>query len=433
MNDILAYIPQIIAIVICVVLSAFFSCSEMVFSSANKLRLENAAENGSSSARLALKIMEKFDNTLSTILVGNNLVNIATSSLGTVLLVNLIFGGDAEAADNWTWVSTAILTITVIIFGETMPKIIAKKNANRLAQILCYPIRLLTIVLFPVTLVVVGIVNLIMLILPRPNTCRDEDEAQQELQSIIETAEEEDVLDEERSELLQAALEFEDVSVMSVMTARVDISAIDIEDSWEEILAIADASSFSRLPVYEGSIDNVIGILYLNRLYRHLATEETVDIRSILNPTIYLYKTQKLPVAMSELQAAKQHVAVVVDEYGGTLGIVTIEDILEQLVGDIWDENDIVEEEEVVEHASGIYELDGDMQMDDFLELMDWRKDEVNAESVTVGGWTIERYGTFPVAGQGFTFRNAEVKVLEMDGLRVGRVMVEIKEEPAEE
>jgi len=426
MNDILLYIPQMIAIIICVALSAFFSASEMTFSSANKLRLENAAEAGSSSARMALRIMEKFDNTLSAILVGNNLVNIATSSLGSLIVVKLM-------GESWTWISTVVLTVAVIIFGETIPKIIAKKNANRLAQILCYPIRFLTIVLFPVTLVVVGLVNLIMLILPKPCECRDEDEAQQELQSIIETAEEEEVLDEERSELLQAALEFEDVSVMSVMTARVDISAIDIEDSWDEIMNIADASPYSRLPVYEGSIDNVIGVLYLNRLYRHLAVEEQVDLRSILNPTVYLYKTQKLPVAMNELQAAKQHVAVVVDEYGGTLGIVTIEDIMEQLVGDIWDENDIVEEEEVVEHASGIYELDGDMQMDDFLELLKWREEDVDAESVTVGGWTIERYGTFPMAGQGFTFRNIEVKVLEMDGLRVGRVMVEIKEIPEEE
>lgn len=426
-------ILYVAAIIICIALSAFFSCSEMVFSSANKLRLENAAENGSSAAALALKIMEKFDNTLSSILVGNNLVNIATSTLGTLILVNLIFGGDADAADNWTWVSTLILTVTVIIFGETIPKIIAKKNANKLATVLCYPIRFLSIVLFPVTLIVVGLVNLIMLVLPKPKVDRDEDEAQQELLSVIETAEDENVLDEDKSELLQNALEFEDVMVMSVMTARVDITAIDIEDGWDEIMEKVAASPYSRLPVYEGSIDNIIGILYLNRLYRHLATEETVDIRSILNPPVYLYKTQKLPVAINELRSAKQHVAIVVDEYGGTFGLATMEDMLEQLVGEIWDENDIVEEDEVVEHASGIYELDGDMQMDDFAELMEWRLDDLDAESVTVGGWTIERYGTFPKEGDGFAFRNIELKVLEMDGLRVSRVMVEVKEDEAKE
>ena len=430
--NVMPYIPQIVAIVICIFLSAFFSCSEMVFSSANKLRLETAAENGSAAAALALKIMNKFDSTLSSILVGNNLVNIATSSLGTVILVGLFFNGDANAADTWTWLSTLVLTIVVIIFGETMPKIIAKKNANKLATVLCYPIRLLSIVLFPVTIVVVGLVNLIMLLLPKPKMDRDEDEAQQELQSIIETAEDENVLDEEKSELLQNVLEFEDVMVMNVMTARVDITAIDIEDTWEEMMEKVESSPYSRLPVYEGSIDNIIGILYLNRLYRHLAVEETVDIRSILNPPVYLYKTQKLPVAINALRSAKQHVAIVVDEYGGTFGLATMEDMLEQLVGEIWDENDIVEEDEVVEHESGIYELDGDMQMDDFAELMDWRLDDLDAESVTVGGWTIECYGTFPKVGDTLTFRNIELKVLEMDGLRVSRVMVEVKEEEPE-
>ncbi|MBP3654930.1 MAG: HlyC/CorC family transporter, partial [Oscillospiraceae bacterium] len=317
----------------------------------------------------------------------------------------------------------------VIIFGETMPKIVAKKNANKLVLVFCYPIYALTILLKPLIWIIVGAVNLIMKLFPEKIGTRDEDEAQQELQSIIETAEDENVLDEDRSELVQNALEFGDTRVSEVMTARVDIEAVDIEDSWEELLEIAENSSYSRLPVYEDSIDNVIGILYLNKFYRRLTDQETVDVRTVLSNPIYVYKTTKLPVALKTLRAAKQHMAIVTDEYGGTLGVVTIEDILEQLVGEIWDENDIVEEDEVVERSSGVYELDGDMQLSDFAELMDWDEDDMEAESATVGGWTIEMFGDFPAAGDSFEYENARLEVLEMDGLRVSRVLVTHKPE----
>ena len=219
-----------VAIVVLIALSAFFSASEMSFSSANRIRLENMAEDGVRGAKTALHIVEKFDDALSAILIGNNLVNIGMSSLGSVVAI-LIAGNE-----DWTWVSTVILTVLVIIFGETMPKIVAKKNANRLVLIFCYPIRLLTIVLKPVIWIVVGLINLIMKLFPKNGEDLDEEEAQQELQSIIETAEDEKVLDEDQSELVQAALEFGDVRVSEVMTARVDISALDVEDDWSEIL-----------------------------------------------------------------------------------------------------------------------------------------------------------------------------------------------------
>ena len=409
-----------VAIVVLIALSAFFSASEMSFSSANRIRLENMAEDGVRGAKTALHIVEKFDDALSAILIGNNLVNIGMSSLGSVVAI-LIAGNE-----DWTWVSTVILTVLVIIFGETMPKMVAKKNANRLVLIFCYPIRLLTIVLKPVIWIVVGLINLIMKLFPKNGEDLDEEEAQQELQSIIETAEDEKVLDEDQSELVQAALEFGDVRVSEVMTARVDISALDVEDDWDEILESVENSTFSRLPVYEDSIDNIVGILYLNKFYRRLTDEEPLELRELLSPPIYVYKTTRLPDALNELRSAKQHLAIVTDEYGGTLGVVTIEDILEQLVGEIWDENDIVEADEVVERAEGVYELNGDMQLSDFAELMDWDEDDMDAESATVGGWTTEMYGAFPKEGDGFTYRDAELKVLEMDGRRVSRVLVKV-------
>jgi len=406
-----------VAVIALVALSAFFSASEMSFSSTNKMRLESMVDDGVGGAALALRVAEKFDDALSAILIGNNLVNIAMSSIGSVMAILI-------AGEEWTWLATLIITVLVIIFGETMPKIIAKKNANKLVLVFCYPIYALTMILKPLIWVVVGLANLIMMLLPKERTVRDEDEAQQELQSIIETAEDENVLDEDRSELVQNALEFGDIRVSEVMTARVDIEAIDIEDGWEELLEIAEASTYSRLPVYEDSIDNVIGILYLNKFYRLLTEQDTVNVREILSDPVYVYKTTKLPVALKSMRSAKQHLAVVTDEYGGTLGIVTMEDILEQLVGEIWDENDIVEEDEVVEHSNGVYELDGGMQLSDLAELMGWNEDDLEFESSTVGGWAIEMHGDFPKEGEGFTYENMMLEVLEMDGLRVERVLV---------
>lgn len=406
-----------VAIIVLVILSGFFSASEMSFSSTNKVRLENMADDDVKGAKLALRVAEKFDDSLSAILIGNNLVNIAMSSLASVVVILL-------HREDLTWLSTLIITVLVIIFGETVPKIVAKKSANKLVLFFCYPIYALTILLKPLIFIVVGLINLIMKLFPDNASVRDEEEAQQELQSIIETAEDENVLDEDRSELVQNALEFADIRVSEVMTARVDIKAMDIEDSWEELLETAENSPYSRLPVYEDSIDNIIGVLYLNKFYRRITDQEQVDIRSVLSKPIYLYKTTRLPVALNILRSSKQHMGIVTDEYGGTLGVVTIEDILEQLVGEIWDENDLYEEDEVVERSNGVYELDGDMQLSDFVELMGWYEDDLEAESATVGGWTTEMYGDFPKAGDSFIYEDIKLEVLEMDGLRVSRVLV---------
>jgi len=410
----------IAAILVLVALSAFFSSSEMSFSSANRMRLESMADDGSRSAKTALRIIENFDNTLSAILIGNNLVNIGMSSLASVLMI-LIVGNDSM-----TWLATIVITIFVIIFGETMPKIIAKKNANRLALRFALPIRLLTIVLRPVIWVVVSLVKLITLPIKNVEEKTNE-EAVEELQSIIETAEDEDVLDEERSELLQAALDFNDVSASEAMTARVDMVAIDIEDEWEDILEVIQSSTYSRLPVYTDSLDNIIGFLYLNHFLKAMTEVERPDIRMLLIEPLYVYKTMKMPQVLAELKRAKKHLAVVTDEYGGTLGVISMEDVLEQIVGEIWDETDEIEEE-IVEKADGQYELDGTTPIAEFLELVDIQEESFTFESETVGGWCIEMFGRFPRAGDNFKYRQLSVTVLEADNLRVERVFV--KSEP---
>ena len=407
----------VIGIVVCLALSAFFSASEMAYSSCNALRLENMRDDGSARAGTALKITERFDDALSAILIGNNLVNIASSSLASVLGILLL------RSDRYTWLATLILTLLVIIFGETIPKITAKKNANRLALRNAYVIRGLTIVLFPLIWLVVLLVRLITLGM-KPEDAEDPDEAVEELQSIIETAEDEEVLDEDQSELVQAAIDFADISASEVMTARVDVQVIDIDDDWDEILAQIEEAPYSRLPVYEGSIDNIIGVLYLNHFLKALTDDGRADIRSLLMPPCYVYKTMKLPAVLSQLRKVRQHLAIVSDEYGGMLGVLTMEDVLEQIVGDIWDETDTVEEE-VVQRPSGAYELDGDMVIDDFRELLEIPEEDFEAESETVGGWTVEQYGSFPEPGAVFQTGGLRVTVLEMDGRRVEKVLVE--------
>ena len=251
----------------------------------------------------------------------------------------------------------------------------------------------------------------------------DADEAVEELQSIIETAEDEEVLDEDRSELVQAAIDFSEISASEVMTARVDVQAIDIDDDWDEILAQIEEAPYSRLPVYEGSIDNIIGVLYLNHFLKALTEEGgRTDVR-LLMPPCYVYKTVKLPEVLNQLRRAKQHLVIVSDEYGGTLGVVSMEDVLEQIVGDIWDETDTVEQE-VVERAEGSYELDGDMVLTDVWELLGIDENEVEAESETLGGWTVESFGTFPQEGDSFRWGDWRFTVLAMDGRRVEKVLV---------
>ncbi len=416
-----------VGIVLCICLSAFCSASEMALSAANKLRLENAAEDGSKAAKTALRIIERFDDALSAILICNNLANIGSSSLASVMLI-LIMGNDSMA-----WVATLVITVLVIVFGETIPKITAKKNANSVAERHAYPVRFLMFILKPLIWVVVKLIDLITLPLPQRDAEDSAEEAVEELQSIIETAEDEEVLDEDQSELVRSAIDFSETSVLEVMTARVDVTSIDIDDSWEDILSVIEEAPYSRIPVYEDSIDNVIGVLYLNHFLKALTEGGRADIRELLMPPCYVYKTMKLPAVLNALKRAKQHLAVVSDEYGGMLGVLSMEDVLEQIVGDIWDETDTVEQE-IVLRSEGEYELDGTMILSDMAELLGLNEDEMEAESDTVGGWTIERFGSFPSVGESFEYENITLTVLEMTaGRRVDKVLVKIQPEENEE
>ena len=410
-------------IVLLLIGSAVFSAAEMAFSSANRMRLASAAEEGSRPARTALAVLDRYENALSAILIGNNLCNIGSDSLATVLVMTLLGSRYNAAASAAT---TVVMTLIVIFFCESAPKITAKKNANRWSMGLSGFIRGLSFLLTPVVWLVTALVRLLTLPFPGEKHMDDPEEIAAELQSIIETAEDEDVIDEDQSELLLSALDFSQTPVMDVMTARVDVQALDADGDWQKLILDGEEESYSRLPVYEESIDNIIGVLHLNRFFRALLEDPETDIRSCLMKPLYIYKTVKLPDVLSQLRLSQQHLAIVTDEYGGTLGIVTMEDVLEQIVGDIWDESDEVEQD-VVTRPDGAFEVDGDCSLGDFAELLGKKEEDLSEDSATVGGWTIEKFGAFPRAGDGFTADGVRVKVLAMDGdgLRVEKILVE--------
>lgn len=417
----------VIAIIDCIILSACFSASEMAYSSCNTVRLENIHEEktkGWKLAGIALKITGNFDNALSAILIGNNLVNIAASSLSSVFVIVLM------GNDSYTWLSTIILTILVVIFGETIPKIYAKKYSTTLSMRFAPFIRFLMILFTPVIAIVVGLVRLLTFWIKKEKEDGQE-ESVEELQSIIETAEDEGIIDKDDSSLMQAAIDFADISASEVMTARVDVHAIDIDDPWSEIIKSIEESPYSRIPVYRESIDNIVGILHLNTVFKALTDQEEtgtpIDLTSLLMPPCYVYKTMKMPQVLSTLKAAKQHLAIVTDEYSGTLGVISMEDVLEQIVGEIYDETDEIDPD-VVKKNDNEFEVDGDLPIGEFLELVHINEEDFEAESETVGGWVVEMLGHFPSAGEKLSYKDIELEVLSMDGLRVEKILIRINQ-----
>ena len=403
--------------------SAWCSAAEMAFSGANRMRIASAAEDGTPGAKNAQRLLDRFPDTLSTILIGNNLCNIGSDSLITVLAMALL----GSRYTRWTSVAvTAAVTLFVIVFCETVPKLSAKKNANRWTLAMSGLLHALFIVLWPAVTLTRVLVRVLAAPFPKDDVPDEPEEAAAELQSLIETVEDEGVIDEDQEELLLSALDFSQTPVLDVMTARVDIQALDINGDWRELLLEDEREPFSRIPVYEGSIDDIVGILHVNRFYRALLDDPEADIRSYMMEPLYAYKTVKLPDMLDIFRRSQQHLAVVTDEYGGTLGIVSLEDVLEQIVGDIWDESDDVEEE-VVSRPDGSLEIDGDMPLGEFAEQLGMEDEIVSEDSATAGGWMLERFGTFPEEGDEFTFGGARFRVLQMDedGRRVERLLAE--------
>ncbi len=397
--------------------SAYFSSTETAYSSASKIRLKSYADNGSKKAKKAYRICGKYDKALSTILVGNNIVNIAASSLATLLFVG--FFGEA----NGTILSTVVLTVVVLIFGEVLPKNLAKENSEKMAMSSSTLLWFLMVILTPVTFVLLKINGLVTMIAVRGKK-KEPTVTEDELKYIVESIEDEGVLEEQESELVQSALEFDEKTAYDILTPRVDMTAIDINETPEKIKEMILEERYSRMPVYRDSVDNIVGILHTRDYLEELLKTDAPDLNKLIQPAYFIYRSKKLSSILADFKYKRLHIAVVTDDYGGTLGIVTMEDLLEQLVGDIWDEDEEAESK-FKRLANNKFEISGDMHINDMLELICKEPKYIETESKSVGGWVIEQIGDIPHNGEGFVYRELKVTVNEVEDNRINSITLE--------
>ena len=399
----------IIIMAVCLMLSAYFSATETAFSSANTTRLRTLAEKGSKNAALALKLLEQYDRLLSTILIGNNIVNIATASIGTVLFVRHY--GDAGAT-----ISTVVVTVVVLIFGEISPKSIAKDCAEKCAMLSAPILQVLIWVLMPLNLLFSLWKKLLAKVF-RLNG--DSKMSQEELLMLVDEVQQDGSIDRDEGELLKNAIGFSEQEAQDILIHRVDLAALPVTASKEEVAALFTQTKYSRLLIYQDSIDHILGTVHQKDFYVGCGVTEQ-PLSAIISPPVFALENEPIRLLLKKLQQAKTHVAVVVDEYGGTCGIVTMEDILEELVGEIWDEHD---EEEVFlrKTAPDTYTVDAGMDFDDFAEFFQLKTD---SEMVSVSGWVMEQFGRVPAAGDSFTFENLAVQVTKVENHRIEEIQV---------
>lgn len=399
-----------IIILCCIVMSAYFSATETAFSSLNRIRIKNMAEKGDRKAALVLELSEHYDSLLSTILIGNNIVNIGSASLAAVLFVKLL-GEEAGAS-----VSTIATTVVVLIFGEISPKSIAKESPEQFARFSAPFLKLLMKLLTPLNFIFRQWKKLLTRFF---KTSSDDGITEEELLTIVEEAESVGGIGKDEGTLLKSALSFCDLTAADVLTPRVEVVGIPAEATVEETARIFDQTGYSRLPVYEGDMDHIFGILYHKDFYNNRKQMEA-SIRDGVRPVLFVSRSRKIDGLMRELQEKKLHIGVVMDEYGGTAGIVTLEDILEELVGEIWDEHDQVVCE-IEETGAGEYDVSGRAHVEKlFLSLGISKSPETEAR--TVSGWVMEQIGCIPSVGDNFLYAGWNLEVLAMVGKRIDKI-----------
>lgn len=401
---------SLIIILFCIIMSAYFSATETAFSSLNRIRIKNMAEKGNRRASLVLHLSENYDSLLSTILIGNNIVNIACASLATVLFVNML-GEDAGAS-----ISTIVTTVIVLIFGEVSPKSIAKESPERFAMFSAPFLRILVKILTPANFLFHQWKRLLSLVF---KSNRDDKITEEELLTIVDEAEQGGTIDKDESMLIRSAIEFNELEAMDILTPRIDVAAISSDTSKDEIAELFMKTGYSRLPVYEESIDNITGILYQKDFHNYIYHTDR-GIHDFIRPVLFITKNRNVSDLLKELQNKKLHIAVILDEFGCTVGIVTLEDILEELVGDIWDEHDkIVQEIEQISDSE--YLVSGKANIENLLEELCAGEE---TDVLTVGGWVMKMLHRIPVEGDTFTSDDLDVKVTKMDGRRIEKVYI---------
>lgn len=402
----------IITLIILVALSAYFSATETAFSTLNRIRIKNLAATNKRAA-LTLSLYEDYDRILSTILIGNNIVNIASASIATIVFTKYF-------PVNGVTISTVVMTVAVLIFGEISPKSIAKENAESFAMFSAPILKFFTVILAPFNFAFMGLKALLSKIF---KSSGDKSITEEELITIIDEAETGGGIDKHESELIRSAIEFNDLDVVDIITPRVQVVAVGSDMSPEEILKVFDDNGFSRLPVYNDDIDNIVGVI--NEKDFHKSYGKITDIKSITKPILYTTPTTKISALLRQLQKQKSHIAIVIDEYGGTLGIVTLEDILEELVGEIWDEHDEVIEP-IKRVGENTYRVLCTASLDDMFKFFRINRNGKDYASNTVSGWVIEELGRLPAEGDSFAFDNLEITVAKTDLKRVEEIEVKV-------
>ena len=401
---------SIIIILFCIVMSAYFSATETAFSTLNKTRIKALADKGSKRAQKVLKIADDFDGMLSTILIGNNIVNILSASLATILFVHWI---DDKSGPT---VSTVVMTIVVLIFGEISPKSIAKEHPEQFAMFSSRLLGLFMIILKPINFVFRQWKKLLSLIF---KTRKEESMTEEELMTIIKEAEQVGDLDKDEGQIIKSAIEFNDLEVGDILTPRMDVTAIDINMPVNEISKIFIETGYSRLPVYEGDFDVIIGVLYYKDFYIMHQTN-TKEVKDILKPVIFATKNQKIHDLMKEFQNKQLHFAVIIDEFSSVLGIVTLEDVIESIVGEIWDEHD-QKEDEIKQINDNTYLVSGKTSIKKLFNLLDINEE---VESHIVNGWIMEELDTIPQVGMEFNKFGLNIKVIGMNGRIIDSVEI---------
>ena len=416
-------LPWILAVLL-LFCAAFFAVAETAYASCPKSRVKAAAERGDARAKTALLILDDFDKAISTLLICTNIVHIATASIVTVAVTKL-WGLSVVS------ISTIVTTIVVFFAGEMLPKSIAKKYSEPLALATGPVLRFLMKVFTPLSALLTWIGQSAAKLTPDETPVSFTED---ELYDIIEDMTEEGSLDEQQGELISSALQFGEVTVESVLTPRVDLVAVDISSSLESILAVIKTTNHSRLPVYEGSIDNIIGVLQIRKFIKaYLRLGNNLDLRPLLDEVFFIHQSTNIDELLPVMSKRKLNMAVVTDNYGGTLGIVTVEDILEELVGEIWDEDDVVEES-FVELGDGVYMVGADESVTDVFEQLGFEDPEEDEELVNtlMGEWAYEQFSAIPKVGDCFRYHRVQVTVAAMTHNRILKLKVALFPETEE-
>ncbi len=403
-------IGTIIAMALLVLMSGYFSATETAFNSVNVTKLKVAAEREDKGAKLILRLLDDYNRLLTTILVGNNIVNIALSSIATVFFIKLV-GGDMGAT-----VSTVVITVVVLIFGEITPKSIAKESPEGFARFSAPIINFLAVLLTPINFLFSMWKKLVSLIF---KSGEEQAVTEEELLSMVDEVESSGGIGEQESELIRNAMELNENDAADIATPRVDIEAVEKDWTKEEVAEVFVETGYSRLPVYVDSLDNIIGIIHRTDFYNNYEVENIAD--TMLTKPVFVPKTMKIGALLKLLQKNKCHMAVVTDEYGGTFGIVTMEDILEELVGEIWDEHDEVEED--MSESKGVYTVSGSMDPEELFEELEMDIEEV--PYATLSGWIMDELNKVPEVGDTFENSGYRFTVETVDGMRVDTAIVE--------